>query len=377
MAYNPGIAARGEILGQSIGAAGQSIAQQFGEGLKLQEEQARYIKKEKLRKKDRRNLEKANEVRAGVLIDAQFPENPEAAKKAKEATQAMDPGELEGWLQGQAEAMAMRSHKATHSLNVLKLGEFQEAISQKPTMRQAMADMAMGSSEQNLSPMDSLDLAMSMNPDLSPANVLQLNQLVQARQSIQMEGKVLELREVANQIAEKNAANSAETARIQGEQADLAQQKFDESKTIREDGPKATDVKGLPNYKAVTLPDGRTSLVSTKTENKPDLSIGSSEGRSIAKNTEELITDIDLISEGDDRYGLANMLSRNNHAMDQIETITKKNREFKAKYGKDHPDIKRLQIRVAPFISEMKDSSDSTYKKLAKQLARELGITID
>ena len=376
MAYNPGIAARGEILGQSIGAAGQSIAQQYGEGLKLQEEQDRYNKKENQRKKDRRNLEKANEVRAGVLIDAQYPDNPDVAKKAKEATQAMDPGELEGWLQGQAEAMAMRSHKATHSLNVLKLGEFQEAISQKPTMRQAMADMAMGRSEQNLSPMDSLDLAMSMNPDLSPANVLQLNQLVQARQSIEMEGKVLELRDTANDIAEANAKTNQQNAKIQGDQVALAQQKFNQSEEIREKGPKATDVEGLPNYKAVTLPDGRTSLVSTKTENKPDLSIGSSEGRSITSNTDELITDIDLISEGDDRYGF-NMFSRNNHAMDQIKTITKKNREFKAKYGKNHPDIKRLQTRLAPFISEMKDSSDSTYKKLAKQLARELGITID
>jgi hypothetical protein len=376
MAYNPGIAARGEILGQSIGAAGQSIAQQYGEGLKLQEEQDRYNKEQKRLKKDRRNLEKANEVRAGVLIDAQYPDNPDAAKKAKEATQAMDPGELEGWLQGQAEAMAMRSHKATHSLNVLQLGEFQEAISQKPIMRQAMSDMAMGSSEQNLSPMDSLNLAMSMNPDLSDDNVLKLNQLVQARQSIQMEGKVLELRELANLISEENAKTNQQNAITQGKQVDLAQDKFDQSEEIREEGPKATDVEGLPNYKAVTLPDGGTSLVSTKTENKPDLSVGSSEGRSITANTDELITDIDLISEGDDRYGL-NMFSRNNHAMDQIKTITKKNREFKAKYGKNHPDIKRLQIRVAPFISEMKNSSDSTYKKLAKQLARELGITID
>lgn len=216
-----------------------------------------------------------------------------------------------------------------------------------------------------------------MNPDLSDDNVLKLNQLVQARQSIQMEGKVLELRELANLISEENAKTNKRNAEIQGEQVDLAQQKFKESKEIREKGPTAADVEGLPNYKAVTLSDGRTSLVSTKTENKPDLSIGSSEGRSIAANTEELITDIDLISEGDDRYGLANMLSRNSHAMDQIETIMKKNREFKSKYGKDHPEIKRLQIRVAPFISKMKDSSDKVYKKLARKLAKELGIGIE
>jgi hypothetical protein len=244
-------------------------------------------------------------------------------------------------------------------------------------MRQAMEDMAMGTSEQSLSSMDSLDLAMSMNPDLSPANVLQLNKLVQARQSIQMEGKVLELRDAANQIAAKNAENSAETARIQGEQVALAKQKQDESERVRRAGPKARDVEGLSNYKSVTLPDGRTQLVEIEKDDTPDFSTGSSEGKSIAANTEELITDIDLISEGDDRYGLANMLSRNSHAMDQIKTITKKNREFKAKYGKDHPDIKRLQIRVAPFINKMKNSSDSTYKKLARQLARELGIGID
>ena len=376
MAYNPGIAARGEVLGQSIGAAGQSIAQQYGEGLKLQEEQKRYNKQEKQRKKDRRDLEKSDLTQAKILARASMGE--EAAKEFISSNlENWDAAEVRGWMTGQTESMKFKAHRMNYDLSVLKLGEYEDILKQKPIMRQAMEDMAMGTSEQSLSSMDSLDLAMSMNPDLSPANVLQLNKLVQARQSIQMEGKVLELRDAANQIAAKNAENSAETARIQGEQVALAKQKQDESERVRRAGPKARDVEGLSNYKSVTLPDGRTQLVEIEKDDTPDFSTGSSEGKSIAANTEELITDIDLISEGDDRYGLANMLSRNSHAMDQIKTITKKNREFKAKYGKDHPDIKRLQIRVVPFINKMKNSSDSTYKKLARQLARELGIGID
>ena len=83
------------------------------------------------------------------------------------------------------------------------------------------------------------------------------------------------------------------------------------------------------------------------------------------------------IEEGDDRYGLGFVFSRQGKSTELVKTIAKNNRTYKAKYGDNHPDYIRLMRRVAPFIQANKDSDDETNQKLAKQLAKELGIKID
>jgi hypothetical protein len=240
--------------------------------------------------------------------------------------------------------------------------------------------MAMGTSEQNLSAMDSLNLAVSMNPDLSPDNVLKLNDLVQKRESIKMEGRVLDLRELANRIAAENARNNAETARIQGEQVDLAQQKFKQSETIREEGPKATDVEGLPNYKAVTLPDGRTSLVSTKAVVDPVLEmekktmsdtvdkkvkIAYEEADQIARGGGEELKEV---KGGDERTGLG--VSRYDRLAGQLTELEAASSRYKAKTGKEHPGLKSFYDRVGSLVMHMREQgrTDNDIKRILQSV---------
>ena len=380
MPYNPGIAPRGELMGMGLGAGLQSMAQQYGEGLKLQEEQKRYNKQQKQQKKDRLDLEKADLSQAKILARASMGE--EAAKEfISNNLEVWDAAEVRGWMTGQTESMKFKAQQMSYDLGALKLEEYENILKQKPIMRQAMADMAMGTSEQNLSAMDSLNLAVSMNPDLSPDNVLKLNDLVQKRQSIKMEGRVLELRELANQIAAENARNNAETARIQGEQVDLAQQKFKQSETIREEGPKATDVEGLPNYKAVTLPDGRTSLVSTKAVVDPVLEmekktmsdtvdkkvkIAYEEADQIARGGGEELKEL---KGGDERTGLG--VSRYDRLAGQLTELEAASSQYKAKTGKEHPGLKSFYDRVGSLVMHMREQ-DRTDKDI-KQILQSIG----
>ena len=95
MAYNPGISYRGEMLGQAIGQAGQSLAQSYGQGLRLKEEKDRYDKEQKQKKKDRKNLKKSYEMQAGIIARGM----PELGIDEDDIS-TMGLGELQGFVEG-------------------------------------------------------------------------------------------------------------------------------------------------------------------------------------------------------------------------------------------------------------------------------------
>ena len=192
MPYNPGIAARGELLGQSIGAAGQSIAQQYSQGLQLQEEQKRYNKQEKQRKKDRRFIEDSNIKRAGILAEQIF-DDEGTVTAFKETIEGWEAADVAGWIAGETDRLKVQAQQASIAVQGLQLQKLQDEYAQDPVMRGAMADMAMYQTEQNLPLMDALNSTVQQNPDLSWQNRLKLNELVQARQTMDYNAQSLQL----------------------------------------------------------------------------------------------------------------------------------------------------------------------------------------
>jgi len=77
MAYNPGVSMRGDLVGQGISQAGQSIAQAYGQGLQLKEQN-----------KQRKQLKKSLEIQAELLGGD------------KDEIAIMGLGELQGFVEG-------------------------------------------------------------------------------------------------------------------------------------------------------------------------------------------------------------------------------------------------------------------------------------
>jgi hypothetical protein len=371
MAYNPGIAARGEILGQSIGAAGQNIAQQYSQGLQLQEEQKRYNKKEKQRKKDRRFIEDSNIKRAGILAEQIF-DDEGTVTAFKETIEGWEAADVAGWIAGQTESMKMQAQQGTIAFQALQLKELEREMAQDPVMREAMADMTMYQTEQNLSPMDALNSTVQQNPDLSPTSRLKLNQLVQARQTMDYNAQSLQLKGLASETDRINAETNAGNAR-------LNQRIFDEGQTRRAKGAQVHPIPGVESSTVVEFPSGqgtRSQVVQTGVDDDPEITALGPEGTKITTGVDSIIDHLDEAIGGDDRYWL-NIWSRQGKASTLIKEIGSKNREYRLKNGQDHPDYIRLKRRAAPFINKMKNSSDETNRKLAIELAAELEIQID
>ena len=150
MPYNPGVSYRGEILGQSIGAAGQSIAQSYGQGLRLQEEQKRYDDVMKQRRRDRKQLKRSLGMQAELLgVD-------------KEDIDTMGLGELQGFVEG-------TKLKTSLEFQGLQLQQLQNDIEQTASGKRAIGQMQMYMEEQNLDPVEA---ATSAARDTVAANAL-------------------------------------------------------------------------------------------------------------------------------------------------------------------------------------------------------------
>ena len=79
MAYNPGISYRGEMLGQAIGQAGQTVAQSYSRGLDLKQQW-----------KDRKALKDSYKTQAKLFgMDG-------------DAAEAAELGDLQGFVEGTA-----------------------------------------------------------------------------------------------------------------------------------------------------------------------------------------------------------------------------------------------------------------------------------
>ena len=333
MPYNPGITARGELMGQGLGAGLSSMAQSYGQGLQLREEQKRYDDLMKQRRRDRKNLKKSYGMQAELLgVD-------------KEDIDTMGLGELQGFVEG-------TKLKSSLDYQGVQLQRMQEDIEQTAAGKRAVGQMQMYIEEQNLSPVDAATNA-ARDEGLELGEAAKLLNLATTGQKLGLE---LQQLQISGRIADVQQRQVA-----RGEAADK-----------RLDQPTKVEVlkEGGRIYHKIGT---RTFEVDDEGREIPELG---PEGAKITTKVDSIIGHLDEAVGGDDRYWL-NIWSRQSKASTLIKEIGSKNREYRLKNGQDHPDYIRLKKRAAPFINKMKNSSDETNRKLAKKLAEELEIKID
>ena len=362
MPYNPGITARGETLGLSIGAAGQSIAQQYGEGLKLQEEQKRYNKEQKRLKKARRFIEDSNIKRAGILAEQIF-DDEGTVTAFKETIEGWEAADVAGWLAGQTDSMKMQAQQGTIALQSLQLKELESEMAQDPVMRQAMADMTMYQTEQNLSPMDALNSTVQQNPDLSQDSRFKLNELVQKRQTMAYNVQSLQLKGLASETDRINAETNAGNAR-------LNQQIFNEGQARRAKGAQVHAIPGVEGSTVVEFPSGsgtRSQVVQTGVETPLD-PVQEMEKKTLSDTVDKKVAtayaeadqiargggeELKEVKGGDERTGWG--VSRYDRLAGQWTELEKASSDYKAKTGKEHPQLKSFYDRVGSLVMHMRE----------------------
>jgi len=335
-------------MGMGLGAGLSSMAQSYGEGLRLQEEQKRYDDVMKQRRRDRKQLKRSYSMQAELLgVD-------------KEDIDTMGLGELQGFVEG-------TKLKSSLEFQGLQLQQLQNDIEQTASGKKAIGQMQMYIEEQNLDPITAATTAAS-DQGLELGEAAKLLNLATTGQKLGLELQTIQQRGEELDIRREGQEISRGTLDVQREQIQLTKDQLEEAKKPTEG--RVIDVDGTKYHEV------GNRIFEVSDDGEVDTSAVSVEGKKVTSNVDELLTDLGYISEGDDRF-FFNLRSRQTYATDQIKDIAKYNREYKAKHGKDHPDYIRLLTRVAPFINEMKDSPDQTNKKLAKKLATELGIRID
>jgi hypothetical protein len=315
------------------------------------------------------------------LIDAEFPENPEAAKKAKERVEALDPAELEGYLQGQAEAMARKSQQTNYAVNTLKLGMLEKDIAGEPKMAEAIKLMSTFRSDYDRSHEDSLAYTLQQS-DLSSKNTLLLTQLSGAQQKVEYEGLALKLSQARDAVTAKNAESSAKNADTQAKLAQLALDKFekmDEEPSIHTVSPKGTS----RQYDVI---DGRTYAV-TETPPNPVLEMEKKTmSDTVDKKVKTAYEEADQIArgggeeakeiKGGDEYTGAGPLTlglygnRYNRLAGQLTELQNASDNYKAKTGKEHPGLKSFYDRVGSLVMHMReqDRTDKDIKRILQSV---------
>ena len=353
MPYNPGITPRGELMGLGLGAGLSSMAQSYGRGLELKEEQKRYDDVMKQRRRDRKQLKRSFGMQAELLgMDPQD-------------IDTMGLGELRGFVEG-------TKLKTSLDYQGLQLQKLQNNIEQTASGKRALGQMQMYVEEQNLSPVDAATSA-ARDEGLELGEAAKLLNLATTGEKLGLELRTILARERGLDLQAQGQGISQGTLGVQQGQLNLAKEELERQKNPPQ--PKARDVEGAPGYKVIDMGGGRSQLVQPE-DTEDDINSLSVEGRKVTTKVDEILGHIENIEEGDDRYGLANVFSRQSESMDLVKEIAKNNRTYKARFGSNHPDYIRLMRRVAPFIRDNKDSSDETNKKLARKLAAELGISL-
>ena len=240
MPYNPGISYRGEILGQSIGAAGQSIAQSYGQGLQLREEQKRYDDVMKQRRRDRKNLKKSYGMQAELLgVD-------------KEDIDTMGLGELQGLVEG-------TKLKSSLDFQGLQLQQLQGDIEQTAAGKRAVGQMQMYIEEQNLSPVDAATNA-ARDEGLELGEAAKLLNLATAGEKLGLELRTILARERGLDVQEAGHRISERAVKVQEKQQKRSKKKGKKPVTAT-----SVDVPNLPGHKLVTIGD-KSELVKVDEE---------------------------------------------------------------------------------------------------------------
>ena len=199
MAYNPGITYRGEMLGQAIGQAGQSIAQSYGQGLQLKEQ-----------RKQRKELKKSYGMQAELL------------GMEKEDIDTMGLGELQGFIEG-------TKLKQSIDYQALQLQELQNDIAQSAAGKKALGQMQMYMDEQNLSAVDAATNA-SKDFGLELGEAAKLINLATTGEKLGLELQTIQARQRGLDLTERNLGISERTAGVQERQVQLAEDAADEKK---------------------------------------------------------------------------------------------------------------------------------------------------
>jgi len=355
-------------MGMGLGAGLSSMAQSYGEGLRLAEV-----------KKQRDKLEKADAKRAEVYIDAMYMDDPKAGKMLKDQLKGWDAADISGWLQGQDDSMRMQAQQNQLALGSLKLQEFEDRLAQDPVMRQAMSDMTMYLSEQNQSPQDALNSTVQANPDLSPESRLKLNTLVQARQTLDFNAQSLQLKTAAAQTDAINAATNASNAK-------LNRDAFDEGQERRAKGAQLHHIPGVEGSAVVEFPSGqgtRSEIVQTGGDESVDDPRVAGQGDAVMRQAETAYAEADQIAtgggadqvSGDERTIIGR--SRYGRLGTQFSRLRQLNAKYRASTGKDHPQYTAFLDNVAPLVQHMRSNKRS--EKDIRQMLQSIGFktTID
>jgi hypothetical protein len=234
MAYNPGISYRGEMLGQAIGQAGQSLAQAYGQGLQLKE-----------LNKQRKQLKKSLEIQAELL----------GGDKDEIATMGL--GELQGFVEG---TRAQRQFE----YEGLRLQELKDALEEDKQGKFAMSQMQSYVTG-GIDPMTALNQALADVPDINPRTALALREFATSGMKMDLEMQQAENRSRALDLQAAGQEISQGTLDVQRDQSKLARDKFEKSKeapttrTFKTEGGREYDQVGdrifpVENEEEVTTP---------------------------------------------------------------------------------------------------------------------------
>lgn len=358
MAYNPGISYRGEMLGQAIGQAGQGIAQAYGQGLRLKEEQDRYDKDQKQKKKDRKNLKKSYEMQAGIIARGM----PELGIDDDDIA-TMGLGELQGLVEGTKLSQQMEYQG-------LQLSQLQESIKQTESGKTAMTfytDMM----QQGLPAQDAAEYAINNVPDLGLANSAKLLQIAGMGDELEYKKDLLNLQSSRNQTA-------ARTIQYQEDELDFRRDEAAKTRSEKNRKPVATPVEGLPGAAVVNV-GGRDQLVTGTDATDPTvLQENRALEKSVRDQLEEVYSEADQIAtgggedpEGGDERTIFGT-SRYGRLSERFSELRRIGSQYKSVTGKDHPGMMGLYDRVSPLVQHMRNNNRSSDD--LKELFRAIGL---
>ena len=329
MAYNPGVSYRGEMLGQAIGQAGQSIAQSYGQGLQLKEQ-----------RKQRKELKKAYGMQAELLgMD-------------KEDIDTMGLGELQGFVEG-------TKLKQSIDYQALQLQELQNNIAQSAAGKKALGQMQMYMEEQNLSAVDAATSA-SRDFGLELGEAAKLVNYATTGEKLGLELQTIQARQRGLDLQELGLGISERTAGVQERQVQLAEEAVEEEKkppttrTFNVGGRQYDQVGG----RIFPVEADETEL----TQDQQRQSV------SITKQAETAYEEADQIATGggaDQKTGDERTIfgtSRYNRLGEQFSKLRQLNSQYRASNNKDHPQYTEFLNRMVPLVTHMRtqgrDSED-------------------
>ena len=343
MAYNPGVSMRGDLVGQGISQAGQSIAQAYGTGLQLKEEQKRYDDIMKQRRRDRKQLKKSYAIQAELL------------GVEKDDVETMGLGELQGFVEG-------TRMKQSFDYQALQLQELENNIAQTGAGKKALGQMQMYVTEQNLDPIEAATMAAT-DHGLELGEAAKLVNYATTGQKLGLELRTIEAREGALRLQESGQKISERIAGVQERQVSVQERELDERKNPTP--PKAQDVEGAPGYKVVDMGGGRRQLVApVETEDDTDPQVAR-QTDAIQKKVKSAYEEADQIATGggenpvggDERTGWGG--NRYERLGETFAELRQLNASHRATKGKDHPQYTGFIESMVPLVAHMRTQNRS------------------